>query len=177
VFPRSGFELYGEWARNDHSWDWRDFVLEPGHAGAGLLGFQKVLRTEPGTWTMRGEIVSMAKGVAAPRHRPPWYAHHVVTQGYTSQGQLVGAAIGPDSNRESLAVDFCVGRWGVGGSAQRLQRDLDDVAWGFAVQSSVAYRGVRMGGLAEYLVERNRYALGRSAQSLHLAIRAEAASW
>src|SRR5690606_5649721 len=32
LLPGSGFELYGELARDDHSWDTRDLALEPEHS-------------------------------------------------------------------------------------------------------------------------------------------------
>lgn len=38
----AGFEIYGEFAREDHNYNLRDFLLEPDHDSAFLLGFQRV---------------------------------------------------------------------------------------------------------------------------------------
>ncbi|HWP02684.1 MAG TPA: capsule assembly Wzi family protein, partial [Gemmatimonadaceae bacterium] len=46
--PGSGFEAYAEWARNDHNWDLRDFLLEPEHSQAYTLGLQAVRRLDRG---------------------------------------------------------------------------------------------------------------------------------
>ncbi|HJP59152.1 MAG TPA: capsule assembly Wzi family protein, partial [Gemmatimonadaceae bacterium] len=42
VLPASGFEVYGEWAREDHSWDAADFIQEPEHSSGHVFGFQKL---------------------------------------------------------------------------------------------------------------------------------------
>jgi hypothetical protein len=42
VLPRSGFEVYAEWAREDHWGDWIDLLREPDHSQAYMLGFQKI---------------------------------------------------------------------------------------------------------------------------------------
>jgi hypothetical protein len=41
VLAESGFEVYGEWARNDHIFELRDFLLEPEHSRAYTLGLRK----------------------------------------------------------------------------------------------------------------------------------------
>ena len=43
VLPESGFEVYFEWARDDHSWEIRDFLLEPEYSQAYTLGLQKAI--------------------------------------------------------------------------------------------------------------------------------------
>jgi len=42
VFPGSGFELYGEYGREDHSANLRDFIQEPDHSRTYGVGFRKV---------------------------------------------------------------------------------------------------------------------------------------
>jgi hypothetical protein len=42
------------------------------------------------------------------------YASRVVPQGYTSEGQVIGAAIGPGSSSQWLAADYVAGSWQAG---------------------------------------------------------------
>jgi hypothetical protein len=42
VFPAAGLEVYGEFGREDHSWNRRDLLLQPDHISAYLLGFRRV---------------------------------------------------------------------------------------------------------------------------------------
>jgi hypothetical protein len=41
-FPEAGFEVYGEYGRNDHYQNRRDLRLQPDHARAYMMGFIKV---------------------------------------------------------------------------------------------------------------------------------------
>ncbi|MCR4339612.1 MAG: hypothetical protein NUW01_06960, partial [Gemmatimonadaceae bacterium] len=47
AFPAAGFEMYGEYGREDHSWDKRDFVQEPDHSRSYGIGFRKTIRLRP----------------------------------------------------------------------------------------------------------------------------------
>jgi hypothetical protein len=46
VFPESCAEIFGELGRDDYSADIRDFVMQPEHAQAYLLGLHKLLEPE-----------------------------------------------------------------------------------------------------------------------------------
>jgi hypothetical protein len=122
VLPSSGFELYGEWARNDHSWDTRDFVLDPTHASAYVLGMQKVLRHHEGFVRLGMESVSLPASPANLRRDvPTFYNHPQIMQGYTQEGQLIGASVGPVGSGQYVRVDvFRI--WGRLGGAFALVR-------------------------------------------------------
>jgi hypothetical protein len=126
VFPESGLEIYGEFGRNDHSWDWRDFILEPDHSAAYLMGLQKVFRNDGGFVRVGGESVHLAEGVTRNiRAEPPWYTHHIVTQGYTERGQVIGSADGPGGLSRRLWADS-YRTWGSVGGTFEWQRVNDD---------------------------------------------------
>jgi hypothetical protein len=100
VFPKSGLEVYGEWARNDHSWNWRDFITEPEHTRAYTFGLQKVfsLKNEK-LLSLNVEATQLeASNTTEFRGQSSYYYHHINIQGYTNRGQILGAAIGPGSN-------------------------------------------------------------------------------
>ena len=126
VFPNEGFEVYGELGRNDHSWDFEDLVLEPDHGTASLLGFQKAFRRGERTLLVRGEItdLSLARTIEI-RGGQSWYIHHIVRQGYTQRGQLMGAGIGPGSDSQRLQADWQAPAWSLGGWVERVRYDND----------------------------------------------------
>jgi hypothetical protein len=126
VFPSAGFEVFGEWARNDHSWDQRDFALEPDHSTARLWGFQKVFMQRSGFLLARGEFTNLeTPRTAQLRAAPSWYTHHVVSQGFTQHGQVIGSWTGPGSARQAASADLFRG-WGrVGVAVERVRHDTD----------------------------------------------------
>ena len=125
VFPASGFEVYGEWARNDHPLNFYDILLEPEHSQGYTLGFQKAIAI-PGDRrvSFRGELTHLEREATFRlRASPVYYAHHLVTQGYTHGGQGVGAAVGPGGIQQFLGADLYAA-WGRTGLF--LQRRVTD---------------------------------------------------
>lgn len=125
--PGSGFEAYAEWARNDHNWDMRDFLVEPEHSQAYTLGFQYAV-PRPGGRVLRlqGELTRLERpSTFAVREAPPYYTHHLVTQGYTQRGQVIGAGVGPGGNSQFLGVDLFTPRGKLGAGLIRQVRDND----------------------------------------------------
>jgi hypothetical protein len=108
VLPRSGFEVYGEFGREDHSWDKRDLILEPDHESALGLGFRKAwARGGRQIFALRGEILDF-RTPELWRHRTEGqvYTHNLVRQGHTNRGQVLGADIGINSSQAIvLALD------------------------------------------------------------------------
>jgi len=126
TFPGAGFEAYVEWARNDHSVNPRDFALQPDHSRAYTLGFQQLLPSGGGQVRLRGEHTTLGRpATIETRATPTYYLHHIVRQGYTHRGQLLGAAIGPGSQSQWLAVDRFDRRGLLGLSFQRVRFDDD----------------------------------------------------
>ena len=126
VFPNSGLEFYGEWARNDHSWDTRDFILDPDHATGFLVGFQKVFVGAEGFVRVGFESIDLpGRASSDPREGPTWYIHEEVQEGYTQRGQLIGAAIGPVGTGQYLSLDAFRG-WGRVGGQLALVRHPDE---------------------------------------------------
>jgi hypothetical protein len=126
VFPGSGLEIYGEWARNDHSWDTRDFILDPDHATGFLVGFQKVFVDADGFVRIGFESIDLpGRASSDPREGPMWYIHEEVQEGYTQRGQLIGASIGPVGTGQYVSVDAFRG-WGRVGAQLALVRHPDE---------------------------------------------------
>ncbi len=127
VLPESGFEVYGEWARNDHSWELRDFLLEPEHSQGYTLGLQKALELQADrVLALNVEFTHLEKSTTDQvRAVPTYYAHDIVKQGYTQKGQVIGAGIGPGGDSQFLGADLYA-RWGKAGLfVERIVHDND----------------------------------------------------
>lgn len=126
VLPESGFEVYGEWSRNDHNWDLRDFILEPDHSQAFMLGFAKAMPSRSSIWRLRGELTHLERSrTYEVRASPPYYTHYIIQQGYTHRGQLIGAGIGPSGSSQFFSVDRYTPKGRIGVYAERVRYDND----------------------------------------------------
>jgi hypothetical protein len=104
AFPSSGFELYGEYGREDHNADFRDFIQEPDHSRTYGLGFRKVMRSDSVRLSgIRFELINYELPTLA-RHRGEGgiYIHTVLRQGHTERGQLLGSNAGIGTGAGSL---------------------------------------------------------------------------
>jgi capsule assembly protein Wzi len=101
VLPKSGFEVYGEFGREDHGWDRRDVLLEPDHSSSLGIGFRKAwLRRVNDVLVLRGEILDFRLPVLWRfRGEGGTYLHPIVRQGHTHRGQLLGAEFGVGSSQ------------------------------------------------------------------------------
>ena len=116
TLPHSGFELHGEYGRDDHSADLRDLTQEPDHARVYSLGARKVLKSRAGVLTAgRAEIMNFQlPQLTRYRGEGEIYVHGLIRQGHTYKGQLLGADAGVGTGAGSvLAVDQFTpaGRW------------------------------------------------------------------
>lgn len=126
TLPAAGFQAYVEWARNDHNTTLRDFLLQPDHSRAYTIGFQQLLRGTTARWRLRGELTTLSRpSTMLVRATPPYYVHFLVHQGYTNNGQIIGAAIGPGSQSQILELDRFGPSGRVGGFVQRVRFDDD----------------------------------------------------
>lgn len=155
VLPRSGFEIYAEWAREDHSYDKTDLIGELEHGAAHLIGFQKLFAPSATRWfRFYGEVANLQTlRQVRPNIRAPVYFYVHKPQGHTELGQLLGAAIGPGSESQLAGMDV-LGRNGlVGFYLERVRRDemstAGILAWssGWPPRHDVATTpGIRLSG-------------------------------
>ena len=172
--------------RNDHNINFRDLLLEPDHSQAITMGFQKSLGNGAHRSRLRGEWANLSRSQTFQvRATPPYYVHHLVTQGYTQRGQIIGAAIGPGSDSQQLGFDHYTtgGRWGF--FVQRVRYDDDayytlfksettdghqvEITGGMSVFRFV--RGLQVGGLLAVSQQLNRhYVVNNDVTNLNLQL-------
>jgi hypothetical protein len=143
VQPKDGFEFYGEWGRAEFPVSLRDFLVQPNHTQAYTLGLQWL--GEPIRWEARLRAqaeVSFLQQSTTFRTRPigSWYTSRAVAQGYTNQGQMLGASIGPGSSSQFIALDAIAPRWQLGAYVDRI-RWLEDARSQQDYAYDAGYRG------------------------------------
>jgi hypothetical protein len=133
ALPQSGFEIWAEWARNDHGRNKRDYFLEPEHSQAYTLGFRKVGRRDGGHLVaVQGEVTNLGQSrTYALRATPTYYAHHVVIPGYTQRGQVLGGGLGPGGASQYLGADLYA-PWGRAGLFIQRRVHDNDAYYGLA---------------------------------------------
>ena len=105
VLAGSGFEVYGEYGREDHSRNLRDFLEEPDRGGSSrMLGLRKMWKS--GLALRAEEITFEAAAVPRFQYEGVVYLHSVLRQGHTYRGQILGADVGVGSGAGStIAID------------------------------------------------------------------------
>ncbi len=94
----SGVEFYFEWVQNEAWLDSQDVLY--------TLGFQKLYQVDNATWRLGFEQTSLAAARNQElRNAKDIYTNPIVIQGYTNQGNLLGAPIGPGSKSQLLRLD------------------------------------------------------------------------
>lgn len=124
VLPRGGVEVWGEYAREDHAWDFMDLVLEPDHSASYALGGRKVWTPGRRLVSLRAELASsQASHLETVRGQPRLYTHSRQRQGHTHRGQLLGspAAFGGGGSVVALDTYSPGGRWRVEWARARIR--------------------------------------------------------
>jgi Capsule assembly protein Wzi len=116
ALPAYGLETYVEWGRADFPVSMKDFLAEPNHSRgytAGLqwarsVGSHSRVRFQSEVTNVEQSSSLWFRGVGS------FYTSRSVIQGYTNEGQLIAAGIGPGSSAQWLAGDYFPGNWQVG---------------------------------------------------------------
>ena len=111
-------EIYTEYHMNDSKYDQRDFILDIEHSRAYTLGIRKIFQKNPNSkiYELSWERTRMQQSSSSLlRPAGSWYQHSSVRHGYTNNGEVMGAGIGPGSNSHyfELAVIDKLDRYGI----------------------------------------------------------------
>jgi hypothetical protein len=137
VVPGSGFEVYGEWARQNSWREWFSLQDELEGHQAYTIGVQKAGMIGTRAWRLSAEISHLADTrthLDAGRGTSSFYVDAYVTQGHTHRGQLLGAPIGPGSEAQFIGFDLF---WSRGRSTVSIERVRYDDDTYYAVYSQV----------------------------------------
>ncbi|MDZ7719654.1 MAG: LysM peptidoglycan-binding domain-containing protein [Balneolaceae bacterium] len=123
--PDYGFEFYAEWARNTPPKSLRDLLLEPEYSRVYTMGFFKRVNLATQHWlTLNFELTQIERPRSIEfRPSQPFYRSSSVIQGYTHEGQLLGAGIGPGSNSQKVHLSYFLPKGMFGISFNRIVHD------------------------------------------------------
>jgi hypothetical protein len=128
LLPIAGLNIYLEWGRNDFDWYWDVTARYPFHTNGYTFGIKKSL---PITGLLSGEILLEITSLEASNDYiirnlgTTFYAHHIIKQGHTNQGQWLGAGIGTGGNSQYLGIKLYFPRGYGQFFLQRRNPDLD----------------------------------------------------
>jgi hypothetical protein len=133
IMPKGKAEIYFQFGRRDHAFNWREFFLNPEHARAYQFGFIKIvgLPVTKKALQVRGEITQQKESVNRYLRYGydlagslTWHTHGQVRV-FTNYGQPMGVGIGTGSNVQTLEVAIVENwkKWGV--LFERLENNQD----------------------------------------------------
>ena len=128
VLPKDHAEFYLEYGRNDRVPTPMNLIADVNYPRAFVGGFRKLFSLKKkGAWLeFATEFTQM--GLPTPElvlEGNSFYTHPYVRQGYTHNGQVLGAGIGPGSNSQTIDVSWVKGFNKVGLRIERLARNMD----------------------------------------------------
>lgn len=110
--PKGGIDLYFEWARNDYNAGLDNLLRYPFHTQAITAGFLKTMYFKKAK-DIAGELLFELTFIESSMDYHffydwggignDFYTHHYRTQGYTNEGQYIGAGIGAGGNSQFLS--------------------------------------------------------------------------
>ena len=127
VLPRSGLEVFGEWARTELPRSLREYLEAPQSTQAYTLGVQWARPAGKGKRVrLQGEATYLEQTNIWPdRPTMDYYTGRAAVQGFTQRGQVLGAEIGPGSSSQFVAADLIARGWQFGGLLNRTRTEND----------------------------------------------------
>jgi hypothetical protein len=130
LLPKARAEIYFEYGLNDNSYDFRDFIGSPDHSRSYLFGFRKLVPIKAKTdefIQVNAEVTQMSQTIDGLLLRPAsgFYYHGEVRQGYTNNGEVLGAGSGSGGNLQSIDISWVKGLKKLGLAFERLEHNRD----------------------------------------------------
>ncbi len=127
VMPEERAELYMEYGRSDKAPSLLNLATDNGYPRAYVAGFRKLFPARHNAFI---ELASEFTQMQLPRadliaSSSSWYTHPYVRHGYTHNGQVLGAGIGPGSNSEMIDLSWVRGFTKLGLLFERVARNND----------------------------------------------------
>lgn len=116
AFPEAGMATHVEWVKLRVPKSGRELLVDPHLSQGYTLGLEWARRFDPlTTLRVQAEVTMLEQTPEALNAIiPEFYASYSVPQGYTQQGQVIGAAIGPASSSQNTGITLFHGRSMVG---------------------------------------------------------------
>ncbi len=127
LLPESNAEFYIEYGTNGRTRGLREFLVQANRHRAFTIGLSKIYPIKKNRFVQfDAEITQLGQVVReVVRDADSWYTDKYVRQGYTNQGQVIGAGIGPGSNVFYFETSWWMGMKKIGIFAERLVHNND----------------------------------------------------
>lgn len=129
MLKESRSEIYFEYGLNDHAYNTRDFLMAPDHSRAYTIGFLKLIpyKIQEDQHIQVGvELTRLEQSIdRIIRDSGEWYTHVPILHGYTHNGEVLGAGIGPGGNFQSLNISWVSGLRQLGLQLERYKHNGD----------------------------------------------------
>jgi hypothetical protein len=129
IWTQEHAEIYFEYGHNNNTNDFTQNLLSPDKSRAYIFGLRKMLPFNKSgneniligvevTQLQENDINNIKQGYE-------WYVSKYIRQGYTNQGEVLGAGIGPGGNLQSLSVSWIKGLKKLGIQIERYTHNDD----------------------------------------------------
>lgn len=128
MMPEEQAELYIEYGRSDRSADIINLLSDRDYPAGYVAGLRKLSKSgrNGSHWEFAAEITQLQLNAASLIYQAQsWYTNDYVRQGFTNDGQSLGAGIGPGSNSQMIDISWVKGMKKVGVMLERIVRNND----------------------------------------------------
>ncbi len=134
--PAAQTSFYGEVGWNLNNTSFRNWLLQPDKGYASTWGFKKIFTTAHNYyWELLGELTQTQLLTRAEQFSanvpPSWYLGSNIRQGYTHDGQLIGAGVGPGGSSQTLEFNWRQNKNRIGFSFERREHNSDFLEFAF----------------------------------------------
>ena len=126
LWKDSKAEIYVDYNHNDSKQNIRDLLLDSDHSRAVTVGLQKVFKISNDNYLFSWEWTQMEQTASRLlRNAGSWYEHSWTYDGYTNEGEVLGAGIGPGSNSHYFALSRIRDKEKLGIALEIIDQDND----------------------------------------------------
>ena len=126
LWKDSKAEIYVDYNHNDSKQNIRDLLLDSDHSRAVTVGLQKVFKINNDDFLFSWEWTQMEQTASRLlRNAGSWYEHSWTYDGYTNEGEVLGAGIGPGSNSHYFALSRIRNKEKIGLALEIIDQDND----------------------------------------------------
>jgi hypothetical protein len=126
LWKDSKAEIYVDYNHNDSKQNIRDLLLDSDHSRAVTVGLQKIFKINTDNYLFSWEWTQMEQTASRLlRNAGSWYEHAWTKDGYTNEGEVLGAGIGPGSNSHYFALSRIRDKEKLGIALEIIDQDND----------------------------------------------------
>ncbi len=137
AMPAVQAKIYGEFGWNLNRTTLRNWLIQPDKGMGSVLGFSKIFTSQQKHfWEFKAEMANLQLLTVAEQFTtgapPSWYLGSYVRQGYTNDGQIIGAGVGPGGTSQTIELNWRRGNNRIGVSGERRLHNNDYHVYSFS---------------------------------------------